>query len=148
VTTPAHSIQGHGNVGDIVVKVLTLAEWEHLLRTSAYTGSLDDQRDGFIHLSAPDQVAGTLAKHYTQAVALVLALIPAQDLGDALRWETSRGGAQFPHLYGPLERGAVRARLLIDRAETHMAFPLPADLAAVANGSERPDPVFAPATAP
>lgn len=67
-----------------------------------------DQADGFVHLSAPAQVAGTLAAHFAGAQGLLLLTIdPARLPPGALRWETSRGGEAFPHLYAPLPHSAV-----------------------------------------
>ena len=67
-----------------------------------FEGSRDDIRDGFIHLSAGRQVAGTLATHFAGCEGLVLLTVDADRLGEGLRWERSRGGDLFPHLYGPL----------------------------------------------
>ena len=63
--------------------------------------------DGYVHFSTADQVAETAAKHFAGVEGLVLAAFDAGSLGDALRWEPSRGGALFPHLYGPLRRADV-----------------------------------------
>jgi uncharacterized protein (DUF952 family) len=65
-------------------------------------------QDGYIHFSGPDQVAETAAKHFAGAADLVLVAVDAPALGSALKWEPSRGGALFPHLYGALPLGAVR----------------------------------------
>lgn len=94
-----------------VYRILDRDQWEAARATGAFAGSADDARDGFIHLSARDQVAGTLAKHYAHLdIDGLLALeIDAGALGEALKWEPSRGGALFPHLYAPLPVSAVRA---------------------------------------
>lgn len=68
-----------------------------------FEGSPDDARDGFIHLSAGHQVAGTLAKYFSGQRDLVLLAVDPERLGEGFRWETSRGGELFPHLYGPLD---------------------------------------------
>ncbi len=65
-------------------------------------GSADDVRDGFIHLSAAHQVAGTAAKYFRDQPELLLVAFDAAGLGPALKWEPSRGGDVFPHLYSPL----------------------------------------------
>jgi uncharacterized protein (DUF952 family) len=92
-----------------VYKLLTAGEWTDAERTGRYTGSADDARDGFIHFSAADQLAGTAAKYFRDKPDLVLVAIDAGRLGEALKWEPSRGGALFPHLYGPLDvTAAVR----------------------------------------
>lgn len=91
----------------IVYKILSDADWRAAKRIGRYTGSADDVRDGFIHLSAADQLAGTAAKYFKGQVGLVLVAIDAARLGAALRWEPSRGGALFPHLYEPLDPAAA-----------------------------------------
>lgn len=72
------------------------------MQAGAYRGSADDVRDGFIHLSAESQVEVTLRRHFAGQSDLVLVAFDASTLGEALRWEPSRDGALFPHLYGPL----------------------------------------------
>jgi uncharacterized protein (DUF952 family) len=91
----------------IVYKILSDAEWREALRRGSYAGSADDHRDGFIHLSTADQLAGTAAKHFRGRTDLVLVALDAGRLGSALRWETSRGDALFPHLYAPLDPSAA-----------------------------------------
>jgi uncharacterized protein (DUF952 family) len=91
----------------IVYKILTGLDLAQARRIGRYTGSADDLRDGFIHLSGADQLDGTLVKHYAGQSGLFLLAIDADKLGRALRWETSRGGALFPHLYAPLPLNAV-----------------------------------------
>jgi uncharacterized protein (DUF952 family) len=90
-----------------VYKVLTEATFRQAKREGRFAGSADDFRDGFIHLSAPHQLAGTLATHFKGQAGLVLIAVDAERLGQDLKWEASRGGALFPHLYAPLELEAV-----------------------------------------
>jgi uncharacterized protein (DUF952 family) len=85
-----------------IYKILSQAEWTAALATGAYQGSADDARDGFIHLSGADQTAETARKYFSDRGDLVLAVFEAENLGPGLKWEPSRGGALFPHLYGPL----------------------------------------------
>jgi uncharacterized protein (DUF952 family) len=85
-----------------VFKVVTRAAWNDACRQGAFAGSADDARDGFIHLSTREQLAGTLAKHFRGQDGLVLIQIETQLLGEQLRWEESRGGDKFPHLYTAL----------------------------------------------
>lgn len=92
---------------DTVYKILTEAEWKTALVAGSYAGSADDARDGFIHLSAADQLAGTAAKHFKGKAGLVLVTLDIGRLGALLKWEPSRGGALFPHLYGTLDVGAA-----------------------------------------
>ena len=84
------------------------ADWEQAEAAGVYRGSADDARDGFMHFSTAEQVAETAARHFAGQSDLVLAAIDAAALGSALRYEPSRGGALFPHLYGTLPLAAVR----------------------------------------
>ncbi len=92
---------------DLVAKITTEAEWLEACQSGQLAGSADDARDGFIHLSAPHQLAETAAKHFRGKQELMLLVIEAAALGDALRWEVSRGGELFPHLYEPLAVASV-----------------------------------------
>lgn len=78
------------------------AAWEDACRTGAFAGSADDLRDGFIHLSTREQLAGTITKHFRSEHDLVLIQFEALLLGQELRWEVSRGGDLFPHLHAAL----------------------------------------------
>lgn len=91
----------------LVYKILAEVEWAAAAGASQFSGSAADLQDGFIHLSAADQVAATAAKHFKGQDGLVLVAFPAAVLGHALRWEPSRGGALFPHFYGPLPVAAA-----------------------------------------
>ena len=91
----------------VVYKILPRGDWNAAVEAGRYDGSPDDVRDGFIHFSAADQVAATAAKHFLGKPDLLLVAIDARRLGDALRWEPSRGGALFPHLYGALDPAAA-----------------------------------------
>jgi uncharacterized protein (DUF952 family) len=91
-----------------VFKVATRTAWEEACRLGTFSGSRDDVRDGFIHLSALHQLAGTLAGHFKGQTELVLIELDAGALGEALRWERSRSGDLFPHLYAPLPTAAAR----------------------------------------
>ena len=85
-----------------VFKVMPRAAWEDAYRSGVFIGSADDERDGYIHLSTREQIAGTLAKHFRGKHDLVLIQFETHILGEALRWEVSRGGEIFPHLYTAL----------------------------------------------
>jgi uncharacterized protein (DUF952 family) len=76
--------------------------WEEAVASGEYIGTADDRRDGFLHFSTADQIAESARRHRAGQAGLVLVAVPAARLGDRLRWEKSRGGALFPHLYGPL----------------------------------------------
>ncbi len=84
----------------MIFKIVARSDWERACRDGLYRGSPDDMRDGFIHFSAPDQVIGTAAKHFRGQADLLLVAFDEKEFGEALKWEKSRGGALFPHLYG------------------------------------------------
>ncbi len=89
-------------------KILSRADWRASLAEGAYDGSPVDHADGYIHLSAADQLAVTAAKHYAGQSDLMLIEVDLDALGETLVWEPSRGGALFPHIYGPLPVAATR----------------------------------------
>ncbi len=92
----------------LIYKILATADWRAMQATGRFDGSADDRRDGFIHLSRRDQLAGTLAKHFQgQDHLLLLGIDDSALSAAALKWEPSRGGTLFPHLYGPLPLAAV-----------------------------------------
>lgn len=82
-------------------------DWLRAKASGRYDGSADDRRDGFIHFSNGAQLRESVAKHRAGQDGLVLLSVDAGALGAALKWEPSRGGALFPHLYGALPVGAV-----------------------------------------
>ena len=86
----------------LIYKILPRAEWEAASAKGLFEGSTIDLKDGFIHFSAADQWAETLAKHFAGQTDLLLVAVEADALGPGLKWEASRGGALFPHLYGVL----------------------------------------------
>ena len=90
-----------------IYRLLHAHPWAHVREAGAFQGTEHDLRDGFIHFSTAAQVAETAERHYRGHPNLVLLWVDALKLGDALRWEPSRGGALFPHLYGPLSLSAV-----------------------------------------
>ncbi len=92
-----------------VFKICSRQAWDAALAEGVYAGSSDDRRDGFIHLSQAAQLQGTAAKHFLGQTDLLLVTFAAADLDGALRWEPSRGGALFPHLYGTLDPKLARA---------------------------------------
>lgn len=93
----------------IIYKICPAALWSEAERAKFFRGSPADQQDGFIHFSTAEQVESTLAKHFSGQKELLLIAVDAQVLGAALRWEKSRGGALFPHLYGDLPLAAVQS---------------------------------------
>ena len=92
-----------------IYKILARAEWTAAQAAGAFQGSAVDRADGFIHFSTAAQAQETARRHFAGQGDLVVLEIEADDLGAGLRWEPSRGGDLFPHLYGPLEVAHVRA---------------------------------------
>ena len=86
----------------LIYKILPREEWRAAEAVGVFEGSAVDVADGFIHFSAEDQMAETLRRHFAGQTDLLLVAVDAASLGAALKWEPSRGGALFPHLYGPL----------------------------------------------
>jgi uncharacterized protein (DUF952 family) len=93
---------------NLIFKIAGAEEWRAAEAAGVFTGAAVDRADGYIHFSTAAQAAETAAKWFAGRRDLVLAAIDAEALGAALRWEPSRGGALFPHLYGPLPLSAVR----------------------------------------
>ena len=94
--------------GMTIFKICTAAEWRDAERAGIYRGSAVDRNDGFIHFSTAEQAAETAAKWFAGQRDLVLVAVDADALGDTLKWEPSRGGALFPHLYGELDLKMIR----------------------------------------
>jgi len=92
-------------------KILTAQQWSDWKDAGVLHGAPIDLQDGFIHLSAADQVEATAAKHFAGQTGLILAEIDLTQLGSAVRWEESRGGALFPHVYAPIPLELVREAL-------------------------------------
>ena len=101
----------------LAYKVLTGEQMAALEAAGVFAGAPVDVADGYIHLSAADQLTETVDRHFAGQDDLHVAAVDLEALGEAVKWEESRGGAQFPHLYaaltleavvayGPLERGA------------------------------------------
>src|SRR5688500_14861957 len=84
---------------EIIYKIMSRASLAEARKAGRFDGSADDLRDGFIHLSTGPQVAGTLEKHFPGEADLVLLAVETTLVGDRLKWEPSRGGDLFPHLY-------------------------------------------------
>lgn len=85
-----------------IYKILRAAEWQAFKMAGKTTGAPIDVHDGFIHFSTAKQVRETAAKHFAEEDGLVLVAFEADAMGGALKWEPSRGGALFPHLYREL----------------------------------------------
>jgi uncharacterized protein (DUF952 family) len=91
----------------IIYKICDRAGWEEAGRCGVFRGAPVDARDGFIHFSTAAQVRETAAIYFAGEPDLMLIAVDGEALGDALKWEVSRGGAHFPHLYGVLPLTAV-----------------------------------------
>lgn len=87
----------------MIYKVVAANLWKAATSTGVFYGSEDDLRDGFVHLSAANQLLSTVEKHFRGQPDLLLAAFEESDLQETLKWEPSRGGALFPHNYGPLK---------------------------------------------
>jgi uncharacterized protein (DUF952 family) len=90
-----------------IYKICEQTSWRLAEQAGTYRGSAADARDGFIHFSTAAQLAGTLAKHFSGQRELLLVAVDVEALGAALKWEPSRGGDLFPHLYAALPLSAV-----------------------------------------
>lgn len=90
-------------------KILTASQWAQFQIDGLFAGAPVDLEDGYIHLSTVDQCDETLTKHFAGQTGLVILEVDLVALGDALKWEPSRGGALFPHIYGELPMAAVIA---------------------------------------
>ena len=107
-----------------IYKICDLAAWRAAERAGLYGGSDVDWRDGFIHFSTAAQIAGTAARHFARQTDLMLVAVDSDALGTALKWEPSRGGDLFPHLYGELPLAAVRwTRPLPDEGNGRRMLP-------------------------
>jgi uncharacterized protein (DUF952 family) len=111
-------------VAATIYKICPDALWREAQSRGVFRGAAIDLQDGFIHFSTAAQVAETAARHFAGAGGLLLIAVDAEALGGALRWEPSRGGALFPHLYGTLPLDAVRwVQPLALGADGRHAFP-------------------------
>ncbi len=90
----------------LIFKIVAAEEWR-AAAAGVFLGSEVDRKDGYIHFSTAAQTPETAAKWFAGRADLVLAAVKADSLGPALRWEPSRGGALFPHLYGALPLAAI-----------------------------------------
>ena len=92
---------------NLIYKILSAEAWREACQTGSLLGASVDLADGFIHFSTASQVRETAAKHFKAQTGLVLLGVDPATLGPALKWEPSRGGDLFPHLYGPLPVACV-----------------------------------------
>ncbi|KAK7959340.1 uncharacterized protein PG986_004194 [Apiospora aurea] len=90
-----------------VFKILGVAEWQAWQETGTFRGASIDLTDGYIHLSTAAQSKETFDKYFAGQTGLVVAEVDLSQVADPVRWEASRGGALFPHVYGGIPRAAV-----------------------------------------
>lgn len=91
----------------LIYKIFRAPEWAALQADGETAGAPVDLADGFVHFSTAEQAEETAAKHFAGVDGLVLLAVESETLGDALKWEVSRGGAKFPHLYALLRLDSV-----------------------------------------
>ncbi|WP_421694161.1 DUF952 domain-containing protein [Aestuariivirga sp.] len=106
----------------ILYKIITAAEWRDAEAKSVFEGSAVDLKDGFVHLSAPHQVRETAARHFAGQEGLLLVALAEGDLPN-LRWEPSRGGDLFPHVYGVIETRLAASVLPLPLVDGAHQFP-------------------------
>lgn len=107
----------------MIFKLLRPTEWAELQSRGSFAGSQADLKDGFIHFSTAEQVRETARRHFAAEPEVVLAEVEPETLGSSLRWEPSRGGALFPHLYAALPLEAVRRTWRLEAGPEGHAFP-------------------------
>jgi uncharacterized protein (DUF952 family) len=107
----------------LIYKIFRADEWAQLQATGETLGAPVDLADGFVHFSTAQQAAETAAKHFAGEDALELLALEADDLGDALKWEPSRGGALFPHLYRALKLSDIAWHLPLPLVDGAHQFP-------------------------
>lgn len=92
---------------NFIYKICAKTEWDEAAQDGLYRGSEVDLKDGFIHFSTAEQAVETASKHFSGINGLVIIKIACEGLSEALKWEKSRNGALFPHLYAPLSTGSI-----------------------------------------
>lgn len=108
----------------LIYKIMSSAEWHEFEATQIFNGSEVDIQDGFIHFSTKEQTIETANKHFAGQNGLVLVAVEEAKLGDKLIYETSRGGALFPHLYEALRLSAVAKTIEFEpNAQGSFQFP-------------------------
>ena len=107
-------------------KVLTAEQMAALEQEGVFTGAPVDIADGYIHLSTAAQLTETVDKHFANQTDLHIAAVDLEAMGEAVKWEESRGGQLFPHLYAPLPLTAVVAYSPLNRDEAGpVNLPIP-----------------------
>ncbi|PIE13688.1 MAG: hypothetical protein CSA70_04785 [Rhodobacterales bacterium] len=107
----------------LIYKIFRAPEWQALCDTGETLGAPVDLADGFVHFSTATQAAETAAKHFAGESGLMLLAVDQNTLGADLKWEPSRGGALFPHLYRPLRLSDVVWSRDLPLADGQHVFP-------------------------
>ncbi|SEQ47302.1 DUF952 domain-containing protein [Thalassovita taeanensis] len=107
----------------LIYKIFRAPEWAELVKMGETPGAPVDVADGYVHFSTAKQVAETVTKHFADEDNLMLLALEADTLGDALRWEPSRGGALFPHLYRALRTADVLWSKALPLTDNKHVFP-------------------------
>ncbi len=107
----------------MIYKLLLPSEWAALQSNGTSSGAPIDLADGYVHFSTAAQVGETAAKYFAGIDGLMLLALPSEPLGTALKWEASRGGDLFPHLYGPLRMADVAWAKELEQADGAHIFP-------------------------
>jgi uncharacterized protein (DUF952 family) len=110
VPLPNYNVSASAMQPATAFKILTAGQWAQFQADGIFDGAPVDLADGYIHLSAAGELQATLDKHFAGQSGLVIAEVDLAALGDLVRWEVSRGGALFPHVYGPLPMSAIIGR--------------------------------------
>jgi len=100
-----------------IYKICSAQEWKTAGENKRFDGAAIDVRDGFIHFSTATQVKETARLHFSKRQGLVLIAVETKVLEPDLKWEVSRGGDLFPHLFAALEVGAVKSVTQLPVAE-------------------------------
>jgi len=109
--------------GGLIYKICRKGEYDAARLAGRFTGSPDDKRDGFIHFSTHTQIRGTLAKHFPGETDLHVLSVNAERLAPDLKWEVSRDGEKFPHLYRELDMSMVDEDVTIHWDGTQHQLP-------------------------
>ena len=107
----------------IIYKIIRQEELAAAQQSGVFEGSSDDKRDGFIHFSSASQLAGSLNKHFSGESGLLIAAVDADTLGRDLKWEESRNGDLFPHLYRSISLSEFKQVRPVEKADYEEQSP-------------------------
>ena len=107
----------------LIFKICSATDWQKAVINGAYAGSEDDLRDGFIHFSTAEQLPGTVEKHFAGQVDLIVVAFDSDDFATKLRWEPSRGGQLFPHVYGEVDVSLAKWRKALPLGDNGNVLP-------------------------